>query len=164
MRSVIKTPRCLARPLVAADFGTIVELMVNAEARRFLGGPVAQDVAVERAKAILDPIHDRVWAVSLAESDRDESVGVVTIHPHHDGQDHEISYQFLPSSWGRRIASEAVNSIAVHAFEQLGFDRLVAETQCANRSSRSLLARIGAVPMRRVVRFGAVQIIYALNR
>jgi ribosomal-protein-alanine N-acetyltransferase len=62
------------------------------------------------------------------------------------------------------LASEAVSAVLAHAFTELGYERLVSETQAANQPSRRLLERVGMRPARDVQRFGAAQMIYAIER
>jgi ribosomal-protein-alanine N-acetyltransferase len=93
----------------------------------------------------------------------EERVGLVEISRRHDLVDDEVSYEFLPKVWGTGIAREAVAAVLNHAFEWLGYQRLIAETQAANLPSRRLLEKLGMVHERDVVRFGAPQVIYAMT-
>ena len=87
-------------------------------------------------------------------------LGVVLLDRHHDLEDIEVSYLFLPEHWGRGYASAAVRQVLAHAFGTIGLCRVVAETQSANAASVRLLERLGFRLLRKVVRFGAEQSIY----
>ncbi len=89
---------------------------------------------------------------------------MISLDPHHDGEATEISFQILPEFWGEGFGTEAVRTVIRHAFDEKGLDRLLAETQAANTASRRLLTRLGMEEAGRVMRFGAEQIIYSLEK
>ena len=79
---------------------------------------------------------------------------------HHDGEDVEVSYQFLPKSWGKGLASETVGAIVDFGRDSLHLPAIIAETQVANVRSKALLERLGMRPVRLLKRFGEEQVIY----
>lgn len=160
---ILKTARCILRPPATADASAIVALTVDPEVRRFLGGPSSPERAAARAEGLSAGERPQTWAVLLADGSRG-CIGLVGIHPHHDGHDCELSYEFLPTVWGAGVCSEAVRAVLDQAFERLGYVRLIAETQTANRPSRRLLERLGMRWEREVTRFGAAQAIYAIEK
>ena len=87
-------------------------------------------------------------------------MGIITLAPHHDGEDTEVSYLLLPEWWGQGYATEAVQAILDHGLANLGLSRIIAETQTANAVSVRLLKRVGMTFERNVERFGAEQSIY----
>ena len=100
----------------------------------------------------------------MRRKETDEFVGLISIGLHHDGDCHEISYQLLPKWWGIGYGMEAVQAALNHAFHVLNLPKIAAETQAVNISSRKLLERAGFREERRVLRFGAEQIIYSIER
>ena len=141
------------------DREEIIQLFTNAMVRRYLGGPTDEQAVCLQFSEMMRPKGlSRHWAVRLGNDKA--MVGVITIGPHHDGEDLEISYQFLPVFWGQGYASEAVHAVVRHALDHLGLPRIIAETQTANISSCLLLERIGMHRERIVKRFGAEQVIY----
>ncbi|WP_316247156.1 GNAT family N-acetyltransferase [Rossellomorea marisflavi] len=91
-------------------------------------------------------------------------LGGVSLSTHHNGQDTEVSYQFLPEYWGKGYAKEAVAAVLTHGFQKLELHRIVAETQVLNERSCRLLENLGMRVEEEVERFGARQAIYALTR
>lgn len=87
-------------------------------------------------------------------------MGPLSIGPHHDGQDLEVSYQFLPEYWGLGLASESVGAFIVGMRGRLGYDSVTAETQTANPRSTRLLEALGFLRKRTLIRFDAEQVIY----
>lgn len=157
------TPRCTLRPPAEEDASAIVALTIDPAVRRFLGGPPSIERAIARAESLIAGERPHTWAVFLDDGSP-SCIGLVGIHRHHDGVDCELSYEFLPAVWGIGISSEAVNAVLDHAFNQLGYARLIAETQAANQPSRRLLERLGMRYERELTRFGAAQAIYAMEK
>lgn len=141
------------------DFGE--RLHRDPMVRRHLGGPTADD----RLPAVLRGYlscsqREAVWVVRTAADG--EAIGLVTLTEHKDGQDIELSCQFLPASWGQGYATEAARAILCHAKVGMGLSDVIAETQGANAPSRRLLERLGMTRRGSVHRFGHEQAIYGL--
>jgi ribosomal-protein-alanine N-acetyltransferase len=144
------------------DRDLIVALSLDGQVRRYLGGPIPENEAEQRASNIIaGTVTKHCWVVKRIDEAQDQGVGIVHISAHHDGFDDELSFEFLPHVWGQGIAREAVKAAMAHAFMDLGFARLVSETQVVNVSSRRLLERMGMTLEREVMRFGQAQVVYA---
>ena len=102
------------------------------------------------------------WLFVVERRDTEESIGLVLLHAGHGGT--EISYQFLPSSWSRGFAVEAVGRVVDYAFVSLGIDELLAVTQTANERSRRLLERLGLTATEQFEEFGEPQTLYRAQR
>ena len=154
---MIPSPCCL-ESLEVNDLPLVERLFSESKVRAFLGGSIAPSLARQRAlEFVLQS--ERAWAVRSA-SGNSGLLGVVLLDRHHDLEDIEVSYLFLPEHWGRGYASAAVRQVLAHAFGTIGLCRVVAETQSANAASVRLLERLGFRLLRKVVRFGAEQSIY----
>lgn len=154
----LTTKRLVLRDVAEPNRNVIRALLCDPKVRRYLGGPVPDD----RIDAAVDAYYsmgedERVWTVQVAGS---TVIGLVSLTPHKDGQDMEISYQFLPDFWRMGYASEAILRVLYHAETDLNLDRVIAETQTANFASRRLLEKVGMQSERLLIRFGAEQIIY----
>jgi ribosomal-protein-alanine N-acetyltransferase len=157
------TPRCILRPPAEDDVSAIVALTIDPAVRRFLGGPSSMERALARAENLIAGERPHTWAVFLNDGPR-SCIGLVGIHLHHDGVECELSYEFLPAVWGAGISSEAVSAVLDHAFNNLGYARLISETQAGNQPSRRFLERLGMHWERELTRFGATQAIYAIEK
>lgn len=148
------TERCAVDRLRAEDRGAVLALARDEPVWRHLGGPRSE----ERARAWADGLIAFDGARAVRE---DGLVGVLVLAPHHDGGDLELSYLFASRRWRRGLATEVLGAALARARRELGLERIVAETQAANAASVRLLERLGFVPERRLMRFGARQILYA---
>ena len=130
----------------------------NQEVRRFLGGSLDHENFKRHLVSLLSESTAVNWTVRLKSTF--SFIGMVSIGKHQDGQEEEISYQFLPEFWGKGYACEVVSAILRYAADVMGISSIVAETQDANHASRRLLERVGMEPVRTLERFGAAQILY----
>ena len=155
-------PKCRLETLSEEDLPQLITLYTDPSVRTFLGGSV--DLVTARKKAeTLFHVPDGSWVWAVRRSADDVFLGTVYLDPHHDGQDMEVSYTFLPEHQGFGYATEAVRAVLRHAFRTLKLPRVVAETQVKNERSVRLLERTGMSPERKIVRFGEDQIIYAID-
>jgi ribosomal-protein-alanine N-acetyltransferase len=148
------------RPLVAADLSLVLPLYTDPRTREFLGGPISVKEANERAARMLE---EEETMVILAE-DGETFAGIITLHRHHDGVSDELSYSLLPEYVGRGLATLAMRRMLTHIFAHRGISSVVCETQTANLRSIRLLERLGMRQRERIIRFGAEQVIYCLDK
>jgi [ribosomal protein S5]-alanine N-acetyltransferase len=139
----------------------IIETYTNPTLRAHLGGAVSREIASNRAGSLITIVARENWAIR--ERADGDFLGSVSISEHHDGEDLEASYVLLTHAQGRGIATEALRLALRHAFEALKLSRILAETQTANAKSISLLERVGMKRLKEVVRFNAVQSIFAIT-
>jgi ribosomal-protein-alanine N-acetyltransferase len=136
------------------DRDAVLDLARDAPVWRHLGGPRS----AERATAWASGVTASAGHRAIRE---DGLVGLLSLAPHHDGADMELSYLLASRCWGRGLATEVLGAGLARLGPETGLSRVVAETQVANARSVRLLERLGFVPERRVERFGAEQAIYA---
>jgi RimJ/RimL family protein N-acetyltransferase len=55
----------------------------------------------------------------------------------------ELGYRLLPRYWRKGLASEGSRELLRHGFEDLGLDRIFAETMAVNAGSRATMAAVG---------------------
>ena len=154
------TPPCVLDVVGAVDFPQVVRLYTEPEVRTFLGGPLSRPLAELRARELtVQSERAEAWAVRRSLVDP-TLLGVVVLGQHHDLDEVEVSYLFLPEHWGHGYATGALTQVLAYAFGAAGLRRVVAETQSANTASVRLLERLGFLQSRTLVRFGAEQRIY----
>ncbi|MEK8035057.1 GNAT family N-acetyltransferase [Ideonella sp. DXS29W] len=149
---------CLLESLRASDVLPVTRLFSEPIVRAFLGGPLSPQLAEQRAAELISHL-GQAWAVRPAPGSP-VLLGVVLLDRHHDLEDLEVSYLFLPEHWGRGYARAAVKQALAYAFGTIGLPRVVAETQSANGASVRLLEHLGFCLVGNVNRFGAEQSIY----
>jgi RimJ/RimL family protein N-acetyltransferase len=157
----IQTDRLVLRRTQARDRDAYVELLCSEEVYRYLGGP-GQRGDLERELPEVPGNRPGVFAV-----DADGAfVGTVSVgrrDPERAGQlrGHagavEVSYLFLPTSWGKGYATEAVAALLDWVGQVLPGAPVVLCTQSANSASVRLAERLGFVEQARFVEFGAEQ-------
>ena len=129
----LRTDRLHLRPVATDDAPLVRQLLTDATVRAHLGGPVSEERVAARQTTY--PTTAGAWTVVRAADD--QPVGLVTI-----GSDHrcegaaEISYQLLPSAWGKGLGREAVAAL----LDWLGVDDVevsaLVEQQVADLEAR----------------------------
>ncbi|MFE9172204.1 GNAT family N-acetyltransferase [Streptomyces kebangsaanensis] len=160
---VLTTPRLILRPAEPADAPEYTRLWTDPEVRRFLGGPVAQDLL----PAYRRHFAGRPYLFTVATRREAAVLGSVSIDPESRfGGRREVSYSFLPEHWGRGCAREAVAAAVGWAFDHVPSDdpSVIAVTQEANSRSRRLLEALGMRPAGGFVEWGAPQCMYSIEK
>jgi [ribosomal protein S5]-alanine N-acetyltransferase len=142
------------------DFDLVYSLWTNESVRAFLGGPADSSRIDAIFRQILNAsVTEELYRVVIDPITK-KSAGLISIGPYHESRERELSYQFLPESWGRGLATESIRDMVELGRIQLHLRKLYAETQQSNERSRRLLERLEFVPVRTLERYGAQQIVY----
>jgi len=156
----LATTRLSLVPIQLRDILFYWQLAGCRNVRQYLGGPIPSRQRVSQFRRYLRG-HPNVGIWVVRPSKQTKAIGLILLSPHKDGVYYEVSYQFLPSSWGQGFASEAVLRVIEHALSDLGMQKVIAETQAANAASCRLLVRLGFCEEQQLERFGAQQKIFA---
>ncbi|WP_275897949.1 GNAT family N-acetyltransferase [Halobacillus ihumii] len=146
-----------------SNYSNIKELYQNKKVREFLGGVRKEDSIHEILNEMLKS-DDGSWYWIIKDKKLNGFIGLVSLTPHHNGEDIEVSYQLLPKWWRNGYATEVVSEVMNFAFEKLKVRSVVAETQTANLASRKLLEKLEMQLVNTFRRFGAEQSFYTLDR
>ena len=157
---IIKTNRCCISTLRQAHVEKAVRLFTDDRVRRYLGGTLSVELAVEKLNSWLNNKNDLYLTVSLLENG--DFVGIISLTDHHDGEHKELSYQFMPEFWGRGLAFESISKTLDFLKTNTDITTLIAETQSKNIASCKLLERLGFSLADNVMRFGENQKIYKI--
>lgn len=160
----METSRCRLVKLNENDFEDVKKIYRNEEVRKYLGGAIAEE---HTSNKFLDALErsekeSKAWVVRLKSND--DFIGLVSLDNHVDGEDTEVSYELMPNSWGVGYATEVISQIIAFAFKDLSLSKLIAETQTANFASCRLLERVGMKLEKKVLRYGAEQVIYMIEK
>ncbi|WP_275043958.1 GNAT family N-acetyltransferase [Shimia sp. SK013] len=148
------------RPVGRADRAFLSEMWRDPQVRRYLGGPVAVDQLEARfASYVKGAVGVGIWVATLSVDGA--PLGVIVVHPHHDGMGHEVSFEFVRRVWGQGLAREAVGAVVDHILNDEGLAQILAETQAVNEASCRLFEALGFAQQRRLVRFDVEQIVYS---
>lgn len=156
--AVLSAERVTLRPVTHEDAPLVRAVLTDPEVRAFLGGPASE--ARIKARQHEYPTTPGAWAVAPVGGGK--AIGLVTITADSRSAGRaEISYQLLPTAWGRGLGREAVG-VAVDwwAAEVPDGGPLVAVTQERNTASRRLLESLGMTVLDTLLEYGEPQLLY----
>ena len=159
----IETNRCKVSKLQKDDYDNIKGLYLDEDVRRFLGGVSSNENFDNNFNDMVSSENDVFYWVARLKNNN-EFIGLVSLDRYHDGTNREISYQFKPMWWGQGYAEEVVRKVIDYAFDELKLEKLISETQSANKNSCKLLKKLGMTLEGMVMRFGAEQSIFTISR
>lgn len=154
---MILSDKCMIRSVQPNDYEYIKKIYSDKKTRQYLGGTVSEK-SIE--KTFNNILKSEEYYFLVFNKKSNEFLGLVSITKHHNNKDMELSYQFLSNSWGKGFAYDSIYVLLDYVFNNLGIDKIVAETQKLNKRSCKLLEKIGMIEEERLVRFGAEQILY----
>lgn len=145
---VLRTERLVLRDWRDEDIPAFAALNADPEVGEFILGPLDQAKSDALAARIRAGIAERgwgLWAVEIVGGD--PFIGFTGITPINFEATFapatEIGWRLARSAWGHGYATEAASAVLAHAFNELGFQSLVAITGTINRRSRRVMERIG---------------------
>ncbi len=144
-----------------ADRALVIDLYSSPDVHAFLGGPRPRD-ELERE---VPPVPGQRAGYFVVDLDA-AAIGTVSMtrrDPERRGHlpgsvaEVELSYLFLPETWGRGYATEACSAALGWLADVLPGEPVVLCTQTANESSMRLAERLGFSEVDRFEEFGAEQ-------
>lgn len=160
---MLNTDRCVMNKISKNDYEDIKKLYFDERVRAFLGGVVTEERYNNIFEELLNSNDESIY-LTVRSNTTDELVGLVSLDKHHDGVSTEISYQFMSELWGQGYGNEVIKKLMDYAFKELNLNKLVAETQKANKASCRLLKKLGMSIEESIYRFGAKQYIFSISR
>jgi RimJ/RimL family protein N-acetyltransferase len=150
--TVIETDRLLLEPLSESRLEEFVVLTANPETMRYWGpnGPFSRTVAEQNFAAALTRLREhgfgRRWIV-----DRATGSGLGFAETKYFGSscaevspdEVEIGWMLAPSVWRRGYGTEAGLAVRDEAFQELGFDTVVAVHHPENPASGRIMEKLG---------------------
>ncbi|MET8389162.1 GNAT family N-acetyltransferase [Streptosporangium canum] len=149
-QTALRTGRILLVPLSDDHLDYEVELDSDPEVMRYLTGRARTRAEVEAFHRQRLAVAGRVPGLGFWAGFVDgEFVGWWILQPPEradqgpaDGQA-ELGYRLLRRHWRRGLASEGARELIRHGFDDLGLDRIFAETMTVNTASRATMAAVG---------------------
>ena len=154
-QQTLHTGRLTLVPLADEHLDWEVELDSDPEVMRYLGGRASTSEEVEAAHARRLAAARKVdglgfW-VGLVD---DEFVGWWILQPAH-GPDQpddpgvaDLGYRLLQRHWRKGLASAGSRELVRYGFDDVGLDRIIAQTLSVNAGSRAVLERSGLTYVR----------------
>ena len=149
-QQTLHTQRITLVPLADEHVEWEVELDSDPEVMRHLSGRASTRAEVQAGHARRIGAAEKVdglgfWVGLVAE----DFAGWWTLQPAH-GPDQpddpgvaDLGYRLLRRHWGRGLASEGARELVRHGFEDIGLDRIIAQTMAVNARSRAVMERVG---------------------
>lgn len=149
-QATLHTARIVLVPLADEHLEDEIALDSDAEVMRYLTGRPRTRAEVEEAHRLRLAVAARApgfgfWAGLVAG----EFVGWWILEPpEREGQrliqrQAELGYRLLRRHWRKGLGSEGARELVRHGFDDLGLDRIFAETMAVNAASRATMAAVG---------------------
>ena len=152
---ILRTERITLVPLADEHIEWEVELDSDPEVMRYLIGRAITRVEVEashaRRLAAAQKVDGLGFWIGLVD---DTFVGWWILQPAH-GPDQaddpglaDLGYRLMRRQWRKGLASEGARELARYGFDEVGLDRIIAQTMAVNAGSRAVMERIGLTYVR----------------
>ena len=142
------TDRLLLRQWQPSDLEAFAKITSNPEVMQFFPKILNRQQSDELANQIKYLIEIKgwgLWAVELLETQ--EFIGCIGLHPQPSKFDFspciEIGWRLDTKFWNQGNATEGAHACLRFAFEELGFEEIVAFTAKHNFSSQKVMEKIG---------------------
>jgi RimJ/RimL family protein N-acetyltransferase len=146
----LHTERLVLVPLADEHLPLEIELDSDPEVMRYITGRALSPVEVEQAHrrrlAAANEVPGLGFWAGFAD---DDFVGWWILRPP-NGPDQprvageaDLGYRLLRRHWRHGYASEGARALARYAFEEVGLDRVFAQTMAVNAASRATMAAVG---------------------
>jgi RimJ/RimL family protein N-acetyltransferase len=154
-QQILQTERITLVPLADEHLEWEVELDSDTEVMRYLGGRAStrEEVVATHARrmAAAQKVDGLGFWVGLVD---DEFVGWWILQPAH-GPDQpddpgvaDLGFRLLPRHWRKGLASQGARELVRYGFDEVGLDRIIAQTMTVNARSRAVVERIGLTYVR----------------
>jgi len=141
----IETPRLILRPIQMQDFEPWARMMADAEAMRYLGGPVARSAAWRAFMTMGGSWHLQGFSMfSLIEKSTGQWVGRVGPWQPADWPGTEVGWGVARSAWGKGYAPEAAAASIDWAFDVLGWTDVIHCIDVGNANSAAVARKLGS--------------------
>ena len=147
MREVVfETPRLFGRRLEPGDHAAMLAVYGDADGMRFVGDgrPLTAEECERWMVVTVDNYRQRGYGMfALVERASGAVVGFCgLVHPRQQVEA-ELKYAFLPSAWGRGLATEAATGLLAYAEAGLGLASVMATVDPEHVASQRVLAKAG---------------------
>jgi RimJ/RimL family protein N-acetyltransferase len=156
MRVFLETERLILHEFTEDGVDNLVELDSDPEVMRYLNGGIATPREVVE-RSILPRFlsyHERyngfgVWAA--IEKSSGMFIGWLSLRPHDESRrdEVELGYRLRRAAWGQGYATEGARALIRKGFDEVGVQRVTANTYEHNAASRRVMEKVGMTLVRR---------------
>jgi RimJ/RimL family protein N-acetyltransferase len=141
----LETPRLLLRPPRAEDLDAWAAFMADAEAARFVGGPMPRAVTWRALMTMIGSWHAQGFAMfSVFEKTTGRWVGRLGPWMPEGWPGREIGWAIVRDCWGRGYAVEGAIAATNWAFDTLGWTEIVHSISLENVQSQKVAQKLGS--------------------
>ena len=140
-----ETPRLTLRPFTSDDFEVLHKIFTDPFVRKYLWDdeviPESQTHEILKInKEQFAKEHSGLWAMS--EKGKEEIFGFVGLWYFFSEVQPQLLYGLIPEFAHKGYATEASEKIIEYAFNELGFDHIIASTDEPHKASTAVLKRL----------------------
>jgi RimJ/RimL family protein N-acetyltransferase len=144
----LRTERLALRRLVPTDVDDLTGLDGDPEVMRLLtnGKPTPRHVIADRVLPAQLRVYERFPGLGrwiAADRATGEFLGWFALDPDEDGRGAELGYRLRRAVWGRGLATEGSRALVAYALDEVGLDRVWAQTMAVNAASRRVMEKAG---------------------
>jgi RimJ/RimL family protein N-acetyltransferase len=145
----LETERLVLRPLSANDAGALHRISNDPPVRRYLWDdePVSRATIEEIIAQSLRMFSEEGLGLFGVRLRGGEDLAGFCGFARLEGMDEiELAYELAPRLWGKGLATEAARACLRHAFEEAGFERVIAGADAPNGASLRVMEKLGMKP------------------
>ncbi|MBC78851.1 MAG: hypothetical protein CL745_04530 [Chloroflexi bacterium] len=136
----IKTKRLTLRPIEIEDLEIIQNYSIDEEWHRFLDFHTKESVEEFVHKAVNSLWEEHARFSILINN---QMIGGVGLYIEMKEKRAEIGYSLSKDYWGKGIIPEAVTRVIKYGFEDLGLEKIFAQTDLRNKPSQEVMKKMG---------------------
>jgi ribosomal-protein-alanine N-acetyltransferase len=136
----IKTKRLTLRPIEIEDLEIIQNYSIDEEWYRYLDFHTKESVEEFVKKAVKSPWEEHARFSILIDK---KMIGGVGLYIEMKEKRAEIGYSLSKDYWGKGIIPEAVTRVIKYGFEDLGLEKIFAQTDLRNTPSQEVMKKMG---------------------
>lgn len=142
---ILHTPRLVLRPWDTRDIDVLPEIANDRRIWRNVRDMFPQPYERSHAESWVALCQGGAMPHSFAIEFEGRAAGGIGLHPFEDvhRKSAELGYWLGTAYWGRGLATEAVQAITKHGFEDLGLERIQAGVYDWNEASSRVLVKAG---------------------
>ncbi len=146
-KTIIETDRMMLRPFEISDFKEVYEFSSNKDVQKYTGDKTIE--TLQQAKDLIKRVwlndyntygYGR-WAVIYKPNNK--LIGFAGLKYLPEFNETDIGFRFLPSYWGKGLASEVSEEIIKYGFKKLNLKQIIGIAMPENTASNKVLQKTG---------------------
>lgn len=162
----IETDRLKLRNITKDDKDFVIQLWMNEDVTKYMGGPRSLEFMEENIKESIDDPYLYEFDLWIVEDlEHHLPIGHCGILDKEiDGViEYEINYIFNKTAWGKGYGSEIAEALIRYAFNEKGFKRVVALIDPLNVASEKVAIKVGMHHEKDVLRGKELKMLYVID-